>query len=184
MSKQSLKVIREHPAPCTCTEKTEPGFLEHNPQCPSHGTSAVAPAPLDAYIALAPGAPTGLDKDGKVEWHDGEPDQPECMDDNILICGKHSITFTKESNECFVCTNREAASAAPKHDFSYGACSRCGGDGSFPCIVFPFEKSAAPSREQMERLVEWATLACDALPDQFLGLRVQGRDILTAWRKA
>jgi len=35
-----------------------------------------------------------------------KPVQPEWMDDNILICDRHSITFTKEQDECFVCTNR------------------------------------------------------------------------------
>jgi hypothetical protein len=37
-------------------------------------------------------------------------EQPEWMDDNILICDKHSISFTKEADECFVCINRHAPS--------------------------------------------------------------------------
>lgn len=38
----------------------------------------------------------------------GKQDEyPEWMDDAILICGKHAVVFTKESDECFVCTNRQ-----------------------------------------------------------------------------
>jgi hypothetical protein len=33
------------------------------------------------------------------------------MDDSILICGKHSVVFTKQEDECFVCTNRKPAPA-------------------------------------------------------------------------
>ena len=38
--------------------------------------------------------------------------EPSWTDENILICGKHSITFTKEMDECFVCT--EAKGAVPQ----------------------------------------------------------------------
>ena len=52
---------------------------------------------------------------GPCPKHTAKPtpngEQPTWMDDNILICGKHSVTFTKRENECFVCSNRVPASA-------------------------------------------------------------------------
>ena len=38
-------------------------------------------------------------------------DNPTWMDDCINVCSRHSVQFTKERDECFVCTNR--ASHAP-----------------------------------------------------------------------
>ena len=49
---------------------------------------------------LTPAAPPSLPS-GKQE------DDPEWMDDSILVCGKHAVVFTKEGDECFVCTNRQ-----------------------------------------------------------------------------
>ena len=35
-------------------------------------------------------------------------DNPTWMDDCINVCSRHSVQFTKERDECFVCTNRSA----------------------------------------------------------------------------
>ena len=35
-------------------------------------------------------------------------DDPTWMDDCINVCSRHSLQFTKERDECFICTNRAA----------------------------------------------------------------------------
>ena len=35
-------------------------------------------------------------------------DNPTWMDDCINVCSRHSLQFTEERDECFICTNRTA----------------------------------------------------------------------------
>ena len=53
--------------------------------------------------------------------------EPEWMDDPILVCGKHSIVFTKETDECFVCTNRGTVPKLTEEDQTFMKSLECYG---------------------------------------------------------